>query len=531
MTAPILPLDIMNFTGLSREEISDRMRTCYKQVSPWWDDYSSNHPENLLLEGGALQHSLVVQVNDERIRQLSWALVTDRLAAQRMGRPSGFTLSGRSAASVPGYFQLPNGALASSKVLIPAGVRIMCDGIVHTVPSDMDIEVGSNTSAVGAVDASETVTETFQSDDGANLCIQLGRTPVVDIVSGSELSAFSVVAGNGTYLAYDATSLRLWTTFLEMGPSTLGFIPAKDNNGRVYLFFGNSIYGAVPRGAIQVTYRVGGGASNRVTAVPASWTVLDTVLNELENPVTVLYVNTAAASVAADEMTVDVARIRGPMHARAMGPCVNEDQFETTALAVSGIARAAYMTSNHDASIQEDCGTLYAVAYGGAYASGYYPPATPTASQLIEIETAIAQEGPHPSLMGVVTTVRAATLYAVNIAVRVYKAANYTPTQVKANITTALQNFFAVADDKMVPNTLVDFGYKLLNADGDPSYELSWDAVFDAIKNAAGVRKIPPTDNNLLLNGSRNDIYLQPAYFPSLGSISIYDMDTGGTLL
>ena len=525
MPAPLLPTEILDYTGLTRLGLEDRLQTLYKQVNPNYDDYSCNFPENLLLHGMALIGSLIAGVADERVRQLSWATVTDRLAAIRLGKPAGYQFSGRTLASCTGAFSLPNSALATKTVLIPAETKVMSDNIVFTSAAAMNIAIGSNASASGSVGNTEEQSDSFTAYGEANQSYQLQRTPVID----GGTSPFTVQDSGGLFTDINPSTGQVWSSFMEMGPDTRGFIARKDSNGKVWFFFGNGVYGACPTGTLQITYKTGGGESENNVDAGAQWTVLDTIYDSDGGEVTVVFNNTTASQGGTDETTVEEAKVLGPLAVRTINRAVNEDDCEYAARTVTGVARAALMTSNHDAGIQEDEAYLYLVAYGSAYsASGYYPPSAPTQAQIDEVEALFTSTGAFPQLMGVVITVHAAVLYTVNIKVKIYKKANYTADQVKDNIVNSLQKFFAVADADRAQLSNVDFGYKLLGSDGTPDYKVAWSWVFNAINDAEGVREVSFDDQNLLIAGAKASLILQPKEFPILGSIQVYDMDQGG---
>jgi len=521
MSAPLLPTQITDYLNLTRLGMEDRLRTLYNQANPDWVDFTPNYPENLILSGQAFINSLVAGAADERMRQLYWPLVTDRLSAQRMGRPMGFSMNGRTAASVDGTFSLPNGVAASRPISLPVGTKISTGNAIYTTSAALTFLQGATSLAASLRNVVQ-VTSAFSSDGTADQVLQLEQIPIAD----GEPDAFVITAGNGTYTSLNEAGLP-FSSFMEMGPDILGYVAYKDNNGKVFVYFGNGVYGAIPTGTINVTYLVGGGVDGRVGA-GAKWTVLDSLSDDLGSPATMLFNNTAASSGGDDEMTVEEARVLGPLSMLAIGPCVNEPQFETVSCRVSGVARAALMTSNQDPEIPEDQARLYLVAYGGQYSNKYYPPASPTATQIDAVEALIDKLGQHPRLMGVVVTVLHGVLRTLNIAVRIHKGTNATEDSVRAAIEDSLQKFFAVATDKKARNTKVDFGYKMLGSNGLPDYQVAWSDVFDAIRDSVGVRQIPPGPSDLKIDGYRSSAYLLKHEFPMLGAITIYDMDESG---
>jgi hypothetical protein len=522
MTAPLLPTEINDFTQLSREGLSDRVRTLFSQVNPNWVDYSSNYPENLLLEGMATLAACVAGANDEAVRQLFAATVTERKAIIKMGRPLGFDLSGRTYAEVDGYFSIPNSGTASYQISIPIGTRILSpSGLVFSTEAACQILVGANTSENVTSGKYEEYTDELLSDGTANQEFQISRSPVID-------DDYTVEAVNGTYSDSDVNGIQ-YRTFLDMSPDTKGYIAIKDQNGSVSIGFGNGVYGEIPpEGTLSITYKVGGGYIGAVSP-NSSWVVIDTLTDSMGNPVTLNWNNPAASTAGIDEMTVEEARAQIPAFRRLLHAAVNESQYETVAIKAGRMARAALITSNSDATIDENIGILYCIAYGSAYStSGYYPPAAPTAAQLAAVNAALADTGEYPDLLDFNVTAQAATFKDLNITVRITKNSNYTGAQARVTIEDSLQQLFAVATDALVANSNIDFGFKLLDANGDPDYLIAWSKVRNSVYNSAGVRDIPPSDIDFLINGSRSSYTLQPHEFPRLGTITIYDLDESG---
>ena len=78
------------------------------------------------------------------------------------------------------------------------------------------------------------------------------------------------------------------------------------------------------------------------------------------------------------------------------------------------------------------------------------------------------------------------------------------------------------------PNLLVDFGFNIKDAQGDPAGEIAWSDIFNVIRDTVGVRKIESVD--LKLNGIVDDVALDVKEFPELGAVNITDGDTGNLL-
>ena len=518
---PLLPTKELDLTQIDRQSLLYRARFLASQVFPWWSDFTLNFPENVLLEACADMVAVAISVMNERFRQHSIATMTSRLSAIRKGRITGYTLDGASAAQVAGNFQLPNEALATKQVPLSAGLRLQSGDTIWRLTADATINVGNNASASVTLENAEEGQQVQTSEGYANEVIQLDDTGIIQ-------DSIEVTAGNGDYTNLNAKGQKL-LSFTEAGPDDRVFIAMLDNNGRAYIFFGDGKNGAIPQGTITIDYKTGGGESGSVTA-GADWDVLDGVYDVDGQIRTVDFVNTADSQGGYDQTSIEEARIQIPLSIRTLERAVNEDDFEYAAMRVAGIARAALMTSNHSTAIGEDSAFLYPIAYGSPYSdSGYYPPAAPTSEQKAAIETAIdIDTGEYAQMMGLDVTVMDPQFKTINVAVRIYKENGYAASTVKTNITSALQQFLAIADSDRAMNQVVDFGYKMLDVDGNPDYKLPWSWIFNAINDAEGVREVSASSNNLLLNDAHTSIFLSPNEFPQLGSVTVYDMDQGG---
>lgn len=531
MPLPLLPTAEMDLSKMDRQSLLARLQTLAYQVIPGWSDFSPGFAENLLLEAQALLAGMIGSVINERARQLSKATITDRLAMIRQAAPFGYQLVGASAAQTAGTFYLPNSAVATVAITIPKGARLQSGEYQHQAMEEVTIGVGSNATVSTTVENAESQEEQSTSDDTANQIIQLSADDALED-SDDDPGHFYVEADDGIY--YDrldpGSNVKL-KSFLEAGPDDKVFIPLIDNNGRGYIYFGNGINGKIPSGTLTIRYKTGGGEAGRV-GPNAIWQVLDALVDANGNPVTVLFQNPLGSTGGYDGTTVDEARVRAPLALRTIERCVNEEDFEYVATLTTGVARAAMITSNQDTTVPEDEGHLYVVAYGTPYTdSGYYPPATPTAAQLASIAAMIAPTGAYPQLMGVDIDVYAALFTDITVKTKIYKESGYSAAQVKANITKSLQMFFAAADSNRAMNSKIDFGYKLLDANGDADYKIAWSDVLNAINDTDGVREVAYTVDNLLLNEIRQSVILAASAFPRLSTITVYDMDNSGVAI
>lgn len=301
-----------------------------------------------------------------------------------------------------------------------------------------------------------------------------------------------------------------------------------DDQDRLVVRFGNGVTGAIPQGTITVNYEIGGGADGAV-AGGTDWSIEDTITDTGGDVVSLICSNALAAAAGSDPMTVDEARVLGPLSMRTINRCVTAEDFEYVARLVPGIARAAMITSDNDPTVQEDHGSLYLVTYGTRLTSGRYAPDTNGVIQtkLDAVTALIAPGGRYPAVMGIDVVVGSAPFKTIDVYTKIYKRSGHSATDVRTSIEDALADFLAVSLDDKTPNPDIDFGFRLLNSAGEPNYLLAWSDFFNAVRDATGVRMVEPSTDGLLLNSSRSAVLLKPYEFPALGSVQIRDMDTG----
>jgi len=524
MTKPLLPTRDFDFLGLDRWTLLSRLQVLMNQAIPEWSDFSLAHPENALLEGNAMLSSMACSQSREMARQMYYAVVSRRLPLQRLARAEGYFLGSSTAAEVDGYFILQGTTAATKAVTLPTGTRLLVGSQLYRTKTDTSISIGSVNSGTVTVENAEEHTRILASpNDEPNWYVDLVETPYIDVSA-------SVSAADGDYSEFKYGTTK-WRSFLEMSSSDKGFIVFVDDEGAAKIQFGNGINGKIPQGDTYITYKSGGGEAGQVVA-GVTWRVVDSVYDSDGNQVTVGFTNPSASVSGTDQETVEEGRIRAPLNSRVVESVVNESDCETVLEAMGGIGRAACVTSEQVSTVPEDEAWIYLVAQGSPYtASGYYPPAQPTTSQIATAQAKLGRDGSTPALMNTRPTVYAATFFTVSVSVKIFKTVGYNTTDTRSAIENALQRFFAIADADKAPLYEADWGYKygLLGNDGLP--EITWSDIFEVVAGVDEVRKIPDGNISLLLNGSGTSLTIPELQFPILGSITIYDMDSGGAAI
>ncbi|PIE63961.1 MAG: t4-like baseplate wedge, partial [Deltaproteobacteria bacterium] len=118
----------------------------------------------------------------------------------------------------------------------------------------------------------------------------------------------------------------------------------------------------------------------------------------------------------------------------------------------------------------------------------------------------------------------------IDIEARLYTQQGFSKAAVRDRVKADLAAMFRVSDPDGTPNPLVDFGFNIKDADGNPVGEIAWSDVFNVIRDTEGVRKIGDRHGDLKLNALPADVKLGIKEFPLLGTVTLFDGDTGGYL-
>ncbi|MFH0899612.1 MAG: t4-like baseplate wedge, partial [Pseudomonadota bacterium] len=118
----------------------------------------------------------------------------------------------------------------------------------------------------------------------------------------------------------------------------------------------------------------------------------------------------------------------------------------------------------------------------------------------------------------------------IDVEARVYLRQGHAAAAVRERIKAHLAVMFRVSEPDGTPNPLVDFGFNIKDADGNPAGEVAWSDVFNVIRDTEGVRKLGDLHGDLKLNGLPADVKLGIKEFPALGIVTLHGGDAGGLL-
>ncbi len=501
----ILPPSV-DYTSKDFDALRVRLMALVQSVFPDWSDFSVASFGNLLLEMFAFVGDVLTFYLDNQARESRLVTATQRKNVIALARMLGYKLHGARAATAEVTFALARSP--SADVIIPAGTSIRTQEVTEPVRfqllSDVTIVAGSDPAqSMGVVEASVTRTQFFDARGLSDLDILLDYGPYLD---GSAL----VSAANGSYTEVDS--------LLSSGPNDHHFVVLVDQNDRATVRFGNGTSGAPPTGTVQIAYKTGGGAADNVDA--GRLVVIEGAFTDIHgHPVQVSVSNDSAASGGTDRQTVASAKLLAPESLRTLTRTVTREDFEVNARRVPGVARALMLTSNEDTSIDENAGILYVIPEGGGLP-------TPALKNSVLAEVTVV----YPCTLTFQVSVQSPVYRNVDIEARVYTRQGHSKSAVRDWVKANLAAMFWVSEADGTPNPLVDFGFNIKDADGNPVGEIAWSDVFNVIRDTEGIRKIGDRHGDLKLNSLPADVNLGIKEFPLLGTVTLIDGDTGGAL-
>lgn len=505
-----------DLTDLDFDAAILRLRNLKSAAFPAWTDDNVADFGNTLLEEMAFVLDVLSKYVNNAALNSRWSTATQLAAILASVKLIGYVPQGQTASQVVETFTIssPSGG----DTIFPAGTIVQTLDVGAPVAFQLLASVtipAGTTSATGLVENSASETDTFDSSGLLNQTVTLTQSP---FLAGSE----SVSAANGAFSRVP--------NFLSSAPTDQVYTIASDANGVATITFGNGIEGLPPSGSIVVVYKFGGGTAGIVdegtlNSIPGAFT------DSLGNPVQVSVTNALASSPAQDAQSVASIKQLAPLSIRPAGRAIARTDYEDVALQVPGVARALMLFRNQDPAVAVNQGVLRIVGPGGL----------PATSETLTAVTAAFVTTPYAQTLDLLIV--SANFLAVNVQVVAYRASGVTQATMKAAILNALSYFFALTYPATDPNgnpnngmngrplagaknTSIDFGFYLVNADGNPSGTLDWSDLFDAIRNAPGVRKIDAGVGGLLLNGVRNDLAIAVSQFPELGTVTVIDGDT-----
>lgn len=176
-------------------------------------------------------------------------------------------------------------------------------------------------------------------------------------------------------------------------------------------------------------------------------------------------------------------------------------------------------TSNEDPTVPENIGVLYVIPHGGGLP-------TPALKNLVLAQVTDV----FPATLTFQVSVQNPVYKKLDVEARIYLRQGHAPVAVRERIKANLAAMFRVSETDGTPNPLVNFGFNVKDADGNPAGEVAWFDVFNVIRDTEGGRKIGDLRGDLKLNSLPADARLAIKEFPVLGTVTVVNGGTGGVL-
>jgi len=507
MTRLVIPSEV-DQTTFDFDAFLDRIDRSIPTVFPEWTDRSSADIGRIFIEGLCFVGDVVADFSNAQSREAHLSVCTQLVNAMRHARKLAYTPAGRSAATVT--MKLTLDAVAAADVTATAGSIIRAKSSTADVTrvqltSDLLVTAG-NLSNTGSAEHSESFTHSFVSDGKADQEAELSNIPFLSVVSVTDtIGAWSEVEN-----------------FLDSTATDRHYRLLRTEDDKALLKFPDGTNGAVPVGQVDTVYKTGGG---EITIDAGALEIPEFSLTDaLGNAVSFTITNPAASVGGLDRETVDEIRVNAPASLSATTRSITKEDFETNAKRVSGIARALMLSADQDSGIAENTGQLYIVAKGAALSSGRYASATPTASQKAEVEALITNT--YPPTITFTFDVYDPVFNTVNIVARVALSQGANAATADTTIRAAVADLFAALNSDLTENTEIDFGYNYKDADGAPASAIPWSDLFNAVRDATGVRAVDKATFQ-----PYTDVALNYNQFPALGTVTLINDDTGLALV
>lgn len=493
-----MPTDFSSkdYTFNDFEALQERLKALVLTVFPNWPVDKAAAFGNMLLDSFAFVGDVVNFYNDSAFEEPFVPSAKLFQSLLKLAQGFGVDLPLQTAATVDEEFRIP--AARAVDITIPAGSVVTTDEedeISFQVISDTVLVAGDEVVSV-PLENSTNYEQYIEVDPVAWWSVWLDYTPFLDVLE-----------------LVDEASI-VWTkvdNLIDSGPSDHHFEVVVNSAGRAKLQFGNGIIGVIPNNNFNITYKVGGGSRGNVgknTLVNFGGGVVDAGGNDVTFTVT----NPLDATGGSDRMDVDLARRYIPAQFRTQKRSVSNQDFVDNALSVPGVIRAVMITSDEDPGLYENSGFAAIIPVGGGLPS-----------QVLKDAVYDKIMDSLPPTLTFVFDVKDPTYFPINVVAKVYPKSGYTSAQMGAEVRERLTQFFSITTEDGSLNENINFGggYKTSKGVRDPY--LPYSDVYNEVRDSESVRKM----GTMTLNGADADVYLASRNFPTLGTVTLINGETG----
>ena len=493
----------LDYTDRDFDSLRLRLENLLRSVFPDWTDFQVANFGVILMELFCFVGDVIGYYENNSGREARITTATQRKNIVALAKLLNFIPDNNKAATTALTVTLDTVPIDDVVLAVGQVVRTpqVTDPVEFQFLTSLTIPAGTNPPTASVqVENSQGQSDEFQSDGLPNQEFELGQVPYVDETA-------TPVAGNGAYTQVE--------NFLNSTSSDRHFIVVVDQNDRATVKFGNGVNGEIPTGSITIDYKTGGGEVGNVEA--GTITVIEgTFTDNSSNPVGVTVTNAAKASGGAERQNVEQIRQLAPESLRVLNRTVAREDYEINSKRLTQVARALMLTSDQDGGIPENSGLLFIIPVGGGV------PSQTLKDAVLNQVTVV-----FPKTLTFQVEVRDPVYLTANFRIRVLRATNFPQATVRANIETALTNWFALNNSDGGENENVDFGFNIKDQDGNPAGSLSWSELLALVQNTDGVARIGDGADDFAINGADDDVPILNREFPELGTIELIDAASG----
>lgn len=494
----------LDYTGLDQIDLEERTFRLVDSLFPEWEERERAALGNLFIRLLATVGDRISFYQDNQGRESRMTTARLRFSILSFAKMLGYRPRSAQPASADVTLTMP--ALAGD-VVLPAGTKVLTaevtTPIVYQLTSATTIPAGTTTVSAEA-EHSESRTEAFASSGLGNQVFRTRYSPFID-------ETMTVVAGDGTYTEV--------TDLLDSVSTDRHFTVRPDDRDRAVFRFGNGVLGRIPTGTITVTYRTGGGTAGRVEANRLT-RLQGSFFDTFGTPARITVTNPDASTPGADRESNAEVKVNAPRSLRTLQRAlVGRDDYEIAAEQVPGVARALHLPD----VMGPNQGLIFVVPDDLGVAS-------PTL--LAQVEAQWGPGGPYKKLNSYQITAVAGAFLLLNVSAVVALGPGVTRPTARASVVASIAELFALtvpdpATGELVRNERINFGYYFRDAQGNVASQFPWSDVFNAVRDATGIRYVDPGPSGLLLNDERDNVALEARQFPKLGSVVLIDAADG----
>lgn len=420
----IPPID---YTSRDFQSISDDMVRAIPFFTPEWTDY------NLSDFGIVLQRLLAFVADtlhfylDRVANEAFLPTAITRRSVINLLKLIDFTVPSATPASVDVLFTIPSPLI--SDLLIPAGTPLQTSAdstgnpVFFETVADLVILAGQLSGTVSAVEGQSQSENIGVSSGLARQRFTLAGTPIID--------------GTLRIFINEGIGEQLWTevdTFISSTPTSKNFTAQRDENNIITIFFGDNVQGKIPNSGatIRGAYRLGGGLRGNVGA--HTITSINTVITQGATVINVSVDNPLQASGGQDQMSIDDAKVLGPLSLRSLNRAVTPEDYVNLAELFPGVAKASVTVGGAIVDPTSGCCcqvSLYIAPQGGG------PPSTILKESLLDYFDS-------RKMAGTCVVIKDPAYQPIRVTGTVFIAANFTTEQAAVDINTIIDEYFSL---------------------------------------------------------------------------------------